>query len=262
MAEVRVLPVLPLRDIVVFPHMVVPLFVGREKSVRALDEAMQRGRMLVLASQRDAKSDDPVPADIYELGTIGAIVQLVKLPDGTVKVLVEGKRRAYIRSFEASEPCYLVRAEPVEESAEPGIELDALVRSVKTTFEQYVKLNRKVPPEMAASIAAVDSASRLADTVVAHLNLNVEDKQKVLSVLDPRERLEEVLSLMQGEIDVLQVESRIRSRVKKQMERSQKEYYLNEQMRAIQKELGERDEFKNEIQELEEKIEALKLPDH
>jgi ATP-dependent Lon protease len=258
----NVLPLLPLRDIVVFPHMVVPLFVGREKSVRALDEAMTRGRMLVLASQRDAKSDDPNPSDIYELGTIGAVVQLVKLPDGTVKVLVEGKRRARIRGFEASETCYLVRVEPIEERAEPGIELEALVRSVKTTFEQYVKLNRKVPQEMAASLAAIDSAARLADTVVAHLNLNVEDKQRVLEILDPRERLEEVLSLMQGEIDVLQVESRIRSRVKKQMERSQKEYYLNEQMRAIQKELGERDEFKNEIQELEEKIEALKLPEH
>jgi ATP-dependent Lon protease len=257
-----VLPLLPLRDIVVFPHMVVPLFVGREKSVRALDEAMQRGRVLVLASQRDAKSDDPNPSDIYELGTIGAIVQLVKLPDGTVKVLVEGKRRARIRGFEPSQSCFRVRVEPVEEHAEPGVELEALVRSVKATFEQYVKLNRKIPQEMAASIAAIDSAARLGDTVVAHLNLNVEDKQRVLEILDPRERLEEVLSLMQGEIDVLQVESRIRSRVKKQMERSQKEYYLNEQMRAIQKELGERDEFKNEIQELETKIDALKLPEH
>jgi ATP-dependent Lon protease len=260
--EEGVYALLPLRDIVVFPHMVVPLFVGREKSVRALEEAMQRGRTLLLAAQRDAKSDEPDQEDIFELGTLGSIVQLVKLPDGTVKVLVEGKRRARVTEYLQTDACFLVRAEPVEESIDPSVELEALLRGVKTTFEQYSKFNKKVPPEMAASVGAIDEPARLADTVVAHLSLNVEDKQRILEMIEPPERLEEVLSLMQGEIDVLQVESRIRSRVKKQMERSQKEYYLNEQMRAIQKELGERDEFKNEIQELEEKIDALELPDY
>ncbi len=255
-------PLLPLRDIVVFPHMVVPLFVGREKSVHALEDAMTRGRVLMLAAQRDAKSDDPGPDDIFELGTLASVVQLVKLPDGTVKVLVEGKGRGRIVEYLESDERFLVRVERIEERTDPTVELEALVRSVKTTFEQYAKVNKKVPPEMAASVGSIDGAERLADTVVAHLNLNVEDKQRILEILEAPARLEEVLSLMQGEIDVLQVEGRIRSRVKKQMERSQKEYYLNEQMRAIQKELGDRDEFKNEVQELEERIAELGLPEH
>ena len=256
------IPLLPLRDIVVFPHMVVPLFVGREKSVNALEAAMERDRTLLLCAQRDAKSDDPDPDEIYELGTLGSIVQLVKLPDGTVKVLVEGKQRARIEGYEETGDFFVVRAQAVDEDDEATTEVEALVRSVKTTFEAYVKLNRKVPPEMATGVGAIDTPSRLADTVVAHLNLNVEDRQGILEIADPAERLEKVYALMQGEMDVLQVEGRIRSRVKKQMERSQKEYYLNEQMRAIQKELGERDDLKNEVQELEERIDALKLPEH
>jgi ATP-dependent Lon protease len=255
--ELILVPLLPLRDIVVFPHMVVPLFVGREKSVRALEEAMERDRTLLLSAQRDAKADDPGAKDIHALGTVGSIVQLVKLPDGTVKVLVEGKRRARIVGYEATDEYFLVRAEPIETEEERTVETEALIRSIVASFESYVKLNKKVPPEMFATVSNIGDPGRLADTIVAHLNLKIDDKQRVLEILGGRERLEEIYGLMQAEIDVLQVENRIRSRVKKQMERSQKEYYLNEQMRAIQKELGERDEFKNEIQELEEKLKEL-----
>ncbi|MCP4004863.1 MAG: endopeptidase La [bacterium] len=255
-------PLLPLRDIVVFPHMVVPLFVGREKSVAALEEAMRGDRMLMLSAQRDAKADDPNADEIYEIGTLGAIVQLVKLPDGTVKVLVEGKQRACIDSFIPKDDFFLVRAEVLESDEEITVEVEALMRSVASAFETYVKFNKKVPPEMVASVQSITDPARLSDTIVAHLNLNVEEKQRILEVTSPHQALEEIYSLMQSEIDVLQVENRIRSRVKKQMERSQKEYYLNEQMRAIQKELGERDEFKNEMQELEEKLEEHKLPEH
>ena len=254
------LPLLPLRDIIVFPHMVVPLFVGRERSVRALEEAMQRDRQLLLAAQRDARKDDPGPEDIFTTGTLGSIVQLIKLPDGTVKVLVEGKRRARVVGFEAEEDWFLIQAEVIEEVQEKTVELEALVRSIRTAFENYVKLNKKVPPEMVSTVSSINDASRLADTIVAHLNLKIEDRQRILETSDPAARLESVFGLLQAEIDVLQVETRIRSRVKKQMERSQKEYYLNEQMRAIQKELGERDEFKNEIQELEEQLKKMKIP--
>jgi ATP-dependent Lon protease len=257
-----VVPLLPLRDIVVFPHMVVPLFVGREKSVRALERAMAGDRTLLLAAQRDAKSDDPGRDEIYELGTLGSIVQLVRLPDGTVKVLVEGKKRARVREWGADEEFLAVKVEVVEESDDASVETEALMRSVNAAFENYVKLNKKVPPEMVTTVASVTDPARLADIVVAHLNLSVEEKQRILEITSPRARLEEIYALLQGEIDVLQVETRIRTRVKKQMERSQKEYYLNEQMRAIQKELGERDEFKNEIQELEEKLAEHSLPDH
>jgi ATP-dependent Lon protease len=261
-AKTGLVPLLPLRDIVVFPYMVVPLFVGREKSVRALERAMAGDRTLLLAAQKDAKSDDPGRDEIYEVGTLGSIMQLVRLPDGTVKVLVEGKRRARVRDFGPGDDFLAVRVEPIEETDESSVETEALMRSVSTAFESYVKLNKKVPPEMVTTVASVTEASRLADTVVAHLNLNVEEKQRILEIASARARLEEIYGLLQGEIDVLQVESRIRSRVKKQMERSQKEYYLNEQMRAIQKELGERDEFKNEIQELEEKLAEHSLPEH
>jgi ATP-dependent Lon protease len=257
----EVIPLLPLRDIVVFPHMVVPLFVGRERSVRALEEAMQRDRALLLSAQRDAKTDSPAETDIFELGTLGTIVQLIKLPDGTVKVLVEGKQRARIVRFEPNEEFFLVAIERVEAPADAGVETEALMRSISSAFETYVKLNKKVPPEMLASVQSIAEPSRLADTIVAHLNLKIEDKQRILEIVNPRERLEDIYGLMQAEIDVLQMETRIRTRVKKQMERSQKEYYLNEQMRAIQKELGERDEFKNELQELEERLKELKLPE-
>jgi ATP-dependent Lon protease len=261
-AKTGLVPLLPLRDIVVFPHMVVPLFVGREKSVRALERAMAGDRTLLLAAQKDAKSDDPARDEIFPIGTLGSIVQLVRLPDGTVKVLVEGKRRARVRDWGQGDDFLAVRVEVIEESDEKTVETEALMRSVNTAFESYVKLNKKVPPEMVTTVASVTEPSRLADIVVAHLNLSVEEKQRILEITNARARLEEIYGLLQGEIDVLQVEGRIRSRVKKQMERSQKEYYLNEQMRAIQKELGERDEFKNEIQELEEKLAEHSLPEH
>src|SRR5262245_1943421 len=261
-AKTGLVPLLPLRDIVVFPHMVVPLFVGREKSVRALERAMAGDRTLLLAAQRDAKSDDPGREEIFELGTLGSIVQLVRLPDGTVKVLVEGKRRVRVRDWGQGDDFLGVRVEIVEETEESSVETEALMRSVNTAFESYVKLNKKVPPEMVTTVASVTDASKLSDIVVAHLNLNVEEKQRILEITSARARLEEIYGLLQGEIDVLQVESRIRSRVKKQMERSQKEYYLNEQMRAIQKELGERAEFKNEIEELEETRADHSLQEH
>jgi ATP-dependent Lon protease len=252
---------LPLRDIVVFPQMVVPLFVGRDKSVRALEEAAQRGRKLILSAQRNAKTDNPGPEDIFEIGTLGTIVQLVRLPDGTVKVLVEGKQRARVTEFVESDEFFLVHAETIDDDEEDTVETQALVRTVHDAFESYVKLNKKVPPEMVSTVQSISSASRLADTIVAHLNLKIDDKQRILELTDAHQRLEEIYSLMQGELDVLKVEGRIRSRVKKQMERSQKEYYLNEQMRAIQKELGDKDEFKNELQELEAQLAEMKLPE-
>jgi ATP-dependent Lon protease len=252
-------PLLPLRDIIVFPHMVVPLFVGRQKSIRALEEAVNSQKPILLAAQRDAKINEPGEGDIYDVGTLGSVVQLLRLPDGTVKVLVEGKQRARIQRYLDTEECFLVEAAPIEEPAVDPTELEALVRSVNTTFESYVKLNKKVAPEMAQSVAVIEEPARLADTIVAHLGIKIEDKQALLELLDPGERLEKVLGYMRSEIEILEVEKRIRSRVKKQMEKTQKEYYLNEQMRAIQKELGEKDEFKNEIQELEEKIKEKKM---
>jgi len=250
---------LPLRDIVVFPHMVVPLFVGRAKSIRALEDAMAGSRELLLVAQRDHKVDDPREQDVYRVGTVGAILQLLRLPDGTVKVLVEGKSRAKIKSFSTSEPFLSCEIELVQEPEDRSVELEALVRTIHATFENYVKLNRKVPPEILNSVSTITTPARLADTIVAHLNLKLEDRQRLLELVSPAKRLEEVFALIQAEIEVLEVERKIRSRVKKQMERSQKEYYLNEQMRAIQKELGERDEFKNEIQELEESLKKKKM---
>jgi ATP-dependent Lon protease len=252
-------PLLPLRDIIVFPHMVVPLFVGRQKSIRALVEAVNSQKPILLAAQRDAKINEPAEGDIYDVGTLGTVVQLLRLPDGTVKVLVEGKQRARIQRYLDTDECFLVEAAPIEEPTVDPTELEALVRSVNTTFESYVKLNKKVAPEMAQSVAVIEEPARLADTIVAHLGIKIEDKQALLELLDPGERLEKVLGYMRSEIEILEVEKRIRSRVKKQMEKTQKEYYLNEQMRAIQKELGEKDEFKNEIQELEEKIKEKKM---
>ncbi|MCP5043079.1 MAG: endopeptidase La, partial [bacterium] len=257
----RSIPLLPLRDIVVFPHMVVPLFVGRPKSIQALEDAVEGGRELMLAAQRQAGQEDPTEADIYSVGTLGKIIQLLRLPDGTVKVLVEGKARARIEEYVSDDPYLAVRMTVLEESADDNAEAEALVRGVHSTFEDYVKLNKKVPREVLSTVAAINAPSKLADTVVAHLNLNLEERQKLLEITSPSERLEEVYSRMQAEIEVLEVEKKIRSRVKKQMERSQKEYYLNEQMRAIQKELGDRDEFKNELQELEEQLKAKDMPD-
>jgi len=255
----RLLPLLPLRDIIVFPHMVVPLFVGREKSINALGEAMSKDKEILLSAQKKAKTNDPTPDDIFTVGTIGAIIQLLRLPDGTVKVLVEGKRRARIRRYIPNDEFFLCEVEEVEEKIEHTQEVEALMRTIRTTFEAYVKLNKRIPPEMLASVSAIDDPARLADTIAAHLSLKLNDKQQILETEDPKTRLEKLYELMQAEIEILQVEKKIRSRVKKQMEKTQKEYYLNEQMQAIQKELGERDEFKNEIEELEEKIKNKRM---
>ncbi|MBT3182123.1 MAG: endopeptidase La [Deltaproteobacteria bacterium] len=254
-----VVPLLPLRDIVVFPHMVVPLFVGREKSIAALEEAMNKEKDILLSAQINPKTNDPKPEDIYKIGTLAAIIQLLRLPDGTVKVLVEGKGRSAIAQYITNPDFFLVEVEPFPEESEVTVEVEALMRGVKNTFEQYVKLNKRIPPEMLASVSTIDDPSRLADTIVAHLSLKLPDKQSILEIISTGDRLEKLLSLMQSEIEILQVERRIRSRVKKQMEKTQREYYLNEQMQAIQKELGERDEFKNEIAELEEKAKNKKM---
>ena len=257
----RVVPLLPLRDIVVFPHMVVPLFVGRAKSIQALEDAMSGSRELMLSAQRQAGQEEPTAEDIYPFGTLGSIIQLLRLPDGTVKVLVEGRCRARIDSFQSHDPYFSVRVDemPDEDAGTP--EIDALVRTIHGSFEAYVKLNKKVPPELLNTITAIGEPGKLADTIVAHLNLKLEERQNLLEILSPLERLEEVYSRMQAEIEVLEVERKIRGRVKKQMERSQKEYYLNEQMRAIQKELGDRDEFKNEMGELDEQLKGKEMPD-
>lgn len=256
----RTLPLLPLRDIIVFPHMVVPLFVGREKSINSLEEAMATGKDLLLAAQKMAKTNDPKPDDIFNVGTIGTIIQLLRLPDGTVKVLIEGKRRARILDYVETQDLFKVQVEEIEEKISKNVELEALMRQVHSTFESYVKLNKRIPPEMQVAVSSIDDPAKLADSIVAHLNLKLTDKQSILETEDPAVRLEKLYELMQSEIEILQVEKKIRSRVKKQMEKSQKEYYLNEQMQAIQKELGDRDEFKNELQELEERINNKKMP--
>jgi ATP-dependent Lon protease len=257
----HVLPLLPLRDIIVFPYMVVPLFVGRPKSIAALDEAMRGSKEIILAAQKQAKTDAPTAEDIYLTGTVGTIIQLLRLPDGTVKVLVEGKRRAQVVKFVQEDPLFEAQVELIEEEVSSDVELEVLMRSVQSTFESYVKLNKRIPPEMLMNIASLDEPGRLADTIVAHLSLKLADKQEILETADPAKRLERLYELIQAEIEILLVEKKIRSRVKKQMEKSQKEYYLNEQMQAIQKELGERDEFKNEVQELESKIKKKNLSD-
>jgi ATP-dependent Lon protease len=256
----RVVPLLPLRDIIVFPHMVVTLFVGREKSINALEEAMGHEKEILLAAQRKAKTNDPLPEDIYAVGTVGVIIQLLRLPDGTVKVLVEGKRRAQIARFVPNEEFLLCEVDVVEEPAVDPVAVEALVRSVHRTFEQYVKLNKRITPETVVTVQTIEDASQLADTIVGHLqSIKLADRQEMLETSDPLKRLERLYELMNAEIEILQVEKKIRTRVKKQMEKSQKEYYLNEQMQAIQKELGEKDEFKSEIQEIEERLKTKKL---
>ena len=258
--RVRQIPLLPLRDIIVFPHMVVPLFVGREKSIRALEEAMAGDKEILLSAQKKAKTNDPTAEDIYLVGTVGTIAQLLRLPDGTVKVTIEGKRRARIKRFMPVEDHFVCEIEPVEETGSAGVELEALVRSVQGAFEQYVKLNKRIAPETLMQVQTIEDASRLADAIVVQLSaVKLQDKQDVLETTDPAARLERLFELMNAEIEILNVEKKIRSRVKKQMEKTQKEYYLNEQMQAIQKELGERDEFKSEIQDLEDKVKQKKL---
>ena len=253
-SEERRLPVLPLRDVVVYPHMVIPLFVGREKSVVALDRAMADGKEILLVAQTQADVDEPEAGDLHEIGTLATILQLLKLPDGTVKVLVEGAQRARLTELEVDE-CFMAAVEPLlEADDDDDREMDVLSRSVISRFEQYVKLNKKIPPEILTSLNGIDSPSRLADTVAAHMALKLDERQKILEIAEVRPRLEHVLGLVDAEIDMLRIEKRIRGRVKQQMEKSQREYYLNEQMKAIQKELGEMDDAPNELADLEQKI--------
>ncbi|GGY49169.1 endopeptidase La [Parvularcula lutaonensis] len=257
--EIRTYPVLPLRDIVVFPHMVVPLFVGRDKSVRALETVMEADREILLVAQKDAGNDDPTPDDIYRVGVVAKVLQLLKLPDGTVKVLVEGVRRAEITQYTDEENYFEAEAVELDEAEGDEAEVEALARSVNAQFESYVKLNKRVSPEVIVSIGQIDDASKLADTVASHLNLKISEKQELLEITSIPQRLEAVYGFMEGEMSVLQVEKKIRGRVKRQMEKTQREYYLNEQMKAIQKELGEGDDGKDELSELEERIAKTKL---
>jgi len=254
------LPVLPLRDVVVFPHMVIPLFVGRRKSIKALELAMESGKEIMLVAQKSASDDDPSIEQIHEIGTLANILQLLRLPDGTVKVLVEGEYRAKINHYVDTEDYFSAEVEALTSEPVSNEEGEALMRSVLAEFDQYVKLNMKIPPEILTSLTGIDDPARLADTISAHLSLKLEDKQHLLEMQSVRERLEHILSVMESEIDLLQVEKRIRGRVKRQMEKSQREYYLNEQMKAIQKELGEMDESPNEMEELAKKIETSGMP--
>jgi ATP-dependent Lon protease len=252
-------PVLPLRDIVVFPHMIVPLFVGREKSVRALEDVMKDDKQILLVTQKNAAQDDPTTSDIFTVGTVGTVLQLLKLPDGTVKVLVEGGQRARIQRFADNDLFFQAFAETIGESAGAQQETEALARTVISQFEQYIKLNKKIPPEVLVSINQIEDPGKLADTVASHLSLKIPEKQELLETDAVSERLEKVFGYMEGEIGVLQVEKRIRNRVKRQMEKTQREYYLNEQLKAIQKELGEGEDGRDEMSELEDKINKTKF---
>jgi ATP-dependent Lon protease len=254
------IPLLPLRDVVVFPHMIVPLFVGREKSIAALESAMKYEKGIFMAAQKSAQKDEPTENDIYKIGSIGIIIQLLRLPDGTVKVLVEGKKRGILKQFLPNEEYFLVNVEELEDIDEKSeVRREALVRNIREAFDNYAKLSKKVHVELVGTVASIDNPSKLADVVVSNINLKLEDKQKVLEILNVNDRLEAIYELMLGEIEILEVEEKIKRRVKKQMEKTQKDYYLNEQMRAIQKEMGEKDDFKNEIAELEKRLKQKKL---
>ncbi len=259
--QISVLPLLPLRDIVVFPSMVVPLFVGRDRSIKALETAMKMDRMIFLASQRNAQQTNPEKDDIFEIGTIAQIIQLLKLPDNTIKVFVEGRQRGLIRKFVEGDEFFKVEVEAIkDETKGREIEMQALVRSLKNVSESYLAHNKKTPQEFVTAVRTISDPGRLADTIIGQLNLKIEDKQSLLEKPSVKERIERLLELMQSEIEIAEIEKKIRDRVKKQMEKSQKDYYLNEQMRAIQKEMGEKDDFKNEIAELEEQLAKRKLP--
>ncbi|MEX1109852.1 MAG: LON peptidase substrate-binding domain-containing protein, partial [Dongiaceae bacterium] len=255
----QILPLLPLRDVVVFPHMVIPLFVGRPKSIKALEAAMEVGKSIMLVAQKNASKDDPVAADIYEIGCVSNILQMLKLPDGTVKVLIEGAQRARIASIDDSGVHFTCSLSTIEDGADPGAEVEALRRAILAQFDQYVKLNKKIPPEILTSLNGIDDAGRLADTIAAHLPIKIEQKQDILETLSIGERLEKLLAQIETELDILQVEKRIRGRVKRQMEKSQREYYLNEQVKAIQKELGEGEDGAD-MEEIEKKIKSAKMP--
>ena len=248
-------PVLPLRDVVVYPYMVIPLFVGRERSIKALEVAMAADKQILLVTQQSASEDQPSEKEIYHIGALATVLQLLKLPDGTVKVLIEGVRRAKVTKFITNDTYFLADIRQLHDTNTDAREIEILVRSLKSQFEQYVKLNRKIPTEILASVIAIEDASRLADTIAAHLTLKIEDKQEILELIDLEKRLEKLVGIMESEIDLLQVEKRIRGRVKRQMEKTQREYYLNEQMKAIQKELGDLEESPNELEALAKKIE-------
>jgi ATP-dependent Lon protease len=259
-AKTAIFPVLPLRDIVVFPHMIVPLFVGRDKSVKALEDVMQDDKQILLVAQKNAGQDNPGVEDIYEMGTIGTVLQLLKLPDGTVKVLVEGSQRAKIVRYTENDDFFQAEAELLDDIIEDSKNLEALSRSVVTQFEQYIKLNKKIPPEVLVSLNQIEDPGKLSDTIASHLALKISEKQELLEFVSASDRLERAFSFMESEIGVLQIEKRIRNRVKRQMEKTQREYYLNEQLKAIQKELGETEDGRDEAGEFEERIEKTKLP--
>src|ERR671915_1547894 len=258
-ADIVQYPLLPLRDVVVFPHMVIPLFVGRPKSIKAMETAMEAGKSILLVAQKSAAKDDPGPGDMYSIGCVSNILQLLKLPDGTVKVLVEGGARAHIREVVDVKSHWIAEASAVPLDGTPAPEVEAMRRALLSAFDQYVKLNKKIPPEILTSLSGIDEAGRLADTVAAHLPLKLEQKQQVLEMFEVKTRLEHLLSQLETEIDILQVEKRIRGRVKRQMEKSQREYYLNEQVKAIQKELGEGEEGAD-LEEMEKKIRRAHMP--
>ena len=257
--EIQTLPLLPLRDVVVYPHMVIPLFVGRPKSIKALETSMEAGKHILLVAQKSAAKDEPAIEDLYGIGSVATVLQMLKLPDGTVKVLVEGISRAIVQKVVEEDEHFIATIEPVDISGESDTVQEALMRSLFTQFDQYVKLNKKIPPEILTSLASIEEAGRLADTIAAHLPLKLEQKQKILEMFSIRERLEHLLGLLDAEIDILQVEKRIRGRVKRQMEKSQREYYLNEQVKAIQKELGELEEG-GDLEELEVRIKKAQMP--
>lgn len=252
--QLSAIPILPLRDVVVYPHMVIPLFVGREKSIQALEAAMDNDKQILLVAQKSAAQDEPTQEDLYQIGTVSSILQLLKLPDGTVKVLVEGNKRARIVHFLGQEEYFTAQIKELDNEVVDERESEVLIRSLTTQFDQYVKLNKKIPPEILTSLSSIEEPERMVDTIAAHMSLKLDEKQKILEVIDLRERVEHLMVLMESEIDILQVEKRIRGRVKRQMEKSQREYYLNEQMKAIQKELGDMDDVPNEMEELEKKI--------
>ncbi|MEW5912688.1 MAG: endopeptidase La [Thermodesulfobacteriota bacterium] len=253
-------PLMPLRDVVVFPQMVAPLFVGRDRSVAALEYAMEHGKTIFLSTQREARVDEPDQGDIYQVGTLSTVLQLLRLPDGTVKALIEGKERARIREYLPNPDFFMVELEVLDQRFPTDLESEALMRSVVATFDQYAKLNKKIPKEVLLSVGAIGDPGAMADSIVGHLPLKLDDKQSLLELLEPNQRLSRLFELLRAEIEILQIERRIKGRVKRQMEKTQREYYLNEQMRAIQKEMGEKDDLKSEVRDLEEKLKKMRMP--